>query len=325
MKRAAFLPAWWIRGAHLQTLWGKLARKLPPAPVETELWTAPDGEELEIHRLKSSPHDPTLVLLHGLEGSVRSHYAQGLLWQAHRRGWNANLLIFRSCGSVESRVPRMYHSGETTDIAWVVDKLIAENPSSQIALAGVSLGGNVLLKYLGEKGSAVAPQIRSAVAISVPFDLEKSSRIIDQGFSRVYQWHFMRTLRRKARAKLAQYPSLADATRVETARTMFDYDDAMTAPVHGFQGASDYYTRSSSIHWIASIAVPTLLLSAEDDPFLPAAVLQEVAQRAAGNSNLTVEFHPHGGHVGFIAGNNPLHPVYYAEQRAAEFVSRFFQ
>lgn len=325
MKRAAFVPAWWIPGAHLQTLWGKLARKLPPAPLETELWTAPDGEELEIHRLRSSAQKPRLVLLHGLEGSVRSHYAQGLLWQAHAHGWNADLLIFRSCGSVESKAPRMYHSGETTDIAWVLEKLIAEDPSTQIALAGVSLGGNVLLKYLGERASALSPQIRSAVAISVPFDLEKSSRFIDHGFSRVYQWHFMRTLKGKAQAKLAQYPHLADAARVERTKTMFEYDDAMTAPVHGFQDARDYYARSSSIHWIASIAVPTLLLSAVDDPFLPAAVLREVAQRAASNSNLTVEFHPHGGHAGFIAGNNPLHPVYYAERRAAEFVSRFFQ
>jgi predicted alpha/beta-fold hydrolase len=325
MKPGDFMPAWWIRNAHLQTLWGKLFRKLPAVPAETELWSAPDGEQLEIHRIKSSADKPRLVLLHGLEGSVRSHYAQGLLWQARRRGWNADLLIFRSCGSVESKGPRMYHSGETTDIAWVLERLVTESPSTPIGLAGVSLGGNVLLKYLGERGDAVASQIRAAVAISVPFDLEKSSRFIDRGFSRVYQWHFMRTLRRKARAKLLQHPGIAEQSRVDAARTMFDYDDAMTAPLHGFRDARDYYTRSSSIHHLESIGVPTLLLSAQDDPFLPESVLEDVADRAARNPRLTVEFHARGGHVGFVAGNNPLNPIYYAERRAVEFISSFVQ
>lgn len=323
MSADRFVPAWWMRNAHLQTLWGKLVRKLPPAPVETEIWTAPDGERLEIHRLKSPGSKARLVLLHGLEGSLHSHYAQGLLWQAHKRGWNADLLIFRTCGTTVSTTPRMYHSGETTDIAWVVERIVAEDPGTPIGLIGVSLGGNVLLKFLGERGREVPSQIRAAAAISVPFDLERSSCYIDQGFSRVYQWHFMRTLRRKAKAKLTQFPLLADLSRVEAAKTMYDYDDVMTAPVHGFRDATDYYTRSSSIHWIEQIAVPTLLLSAVDDPFLPPAVLDAVRMRASKNSNLHLEFHPHGGHVGFIAGSNPLHPNYYAEQRAADFVSRF--
>lgn len=323
MRMREFLPAWWIPGAHLQTLWGKLARKLPPAPVELEAWTAPDGESLEIHRLKFPGAKARLVLLHGLEGSLRSHYAQGLLWEAHRRGWNADLLVFRTCGGAASVTPRLYHSGETTDIAWVIEKLTAEDPDMRVGLAGVSLGGNVLLKYLGEQGEGAPRQVRGAVAISVPFNLERSSRHIDRGFSRVYQWHFLRTLRKKARAKLAQFPGIADATRVETATNMFEYDDAMTAPVHGFRDASDYYTRSSSINWIDSIRIPTLLLSAVDDPFLPSDVLDEVAIKAANNPSLLTEFHAHGGHVGFIAGGNPLRPVYYGEQRAADFLANF--
>lgn len=323
MNPPEFVPAWWLPGAHIQTLWGKLVRKLPPAPVETEIWKAPDGESLEIHRLKFPDAKSRLVLLHGLEGSIRSHYAQGLLWQAHKRGWNADLLIFRTCGSVETTSPRLYHSGETTDIAWVVERIVAEDPDTMIGLAGVSLGGNVLLKYLGERGERVPSQVRAAAAVSVPFDLERSSRHIDRGFSRVYQWHFMRTLRRKARAMLAQFPALADLVKVESAANMFEYDDAMTAPVHGFVDASDYYSRSSSIHWIGGIPVPTLLLSALDDPFLPPEVLDEVRAKAAANPNLTVEFHANGGHVGFIAGRNPMRPIYFAEQRAADFVARF--
>lgn len=316
------MPAWWIRGAHVQTLWGKLARKQPPAPVELEMWTAPDGETLEVHRLKVSGAKSRLVLLHGLEGSVRSHYAQGLLWQAYRRGWSADLLVFRTCGSVESITPRLYHSGETSDIAWVLDRITAEDPHTSIGLAGVSLGGNVLLKYLGERGNDTPRQIRGAVAISVPFDLERSSRNIDRGFSRLYQWHFLRTLRKKARLKIRQFPGIADLQRVEAAKNMFEYDDVMTAPFHGFTGASDYYTRSSSINWIERIQIPTLLLSAVDDPFLPPKVLDEVAVIAQKNSHLILEVHPHGGHVGFISGSNPFRPVYYAEKRAADFLSK---
>jgi uncharacterized protein len=323
MRMGEFVPAWWMRGAHLQTLWGKLARRLPPAPVVLEKWTAPDGEVLEIQRLRNPSSNSRLILLHGLEGSVRSHYVQGLLWQAHTRGWNADLLVFRSCGGAKSTQPRLYHSGETTDIAWVIEKIVEEKPEARIGLAGVSLGGNVLLKYLGEQGSDAPSQVKAAVAISVPFDLEESSRYIDRGFSRVYQWHFMRTLRKKARAMLEQFPGIADPSRVEDAANMFEYDDAMTAPVHGFRDARDYYTQSSALNWIARISKPTLLLSAVDDPFLPPAVLDEVAERSQENQNLVTEFHPHGGHVGFIAGSNPFKPVYYAEKRATEFLSRF--
>lgn len=317
------MPAWWLRSAHLQTLWGKLARRLPPAPVTMERWTAPDGESLEIHRLKNPHSNSRLILLHGLEGSVRSHYAQGLLWQAHRRGWNADLLVFRSCGSTKSVLPRLYHSGETSDIAWVIEKIVASDPSTRIGLAGVSLGGNVLLKYLGERGLNTPGQVKAAVAISVPFDLEKSSRYIDAGFSRVYQWHFLRTLREKAREKMDQFPNIADRGKVEAATNMFEYDDAMTAPLHGFRDASDYYTQSSAINWIDRITTPTLLLSAVDDPFLPPSVLDDVALKARENPHLEPEFHSHGGHVGFISGSNPLKPVYYGEQRAAEFLSKF--
>ncbi len=323
MKTKQFLPAWWIPGAHVQTLWGKLARKQPPAPVELETWTAPDGQMLEIHRLNVPESKSRLILLHGLEGSIRSHYAQGLLWEAYRRRWNADLLVFRTCGNVESVTPRLYHSGETGDISWVLEQITSQDPDTKIGLAGVSLGGNVLLKYLGESGSAAPRQLRGAVAISVPFDLERSSRKIDHGFSRLYQWHFLRTLRKKARLKLTQFPGIADLGRVEAALNMFEYDDAMTAPVHGFRNASDYYSRSSSINWIEGIRVPTLLLSAADDPFLPPEVLDEVAAKAGNNANLEMEFHPHGGHVGFVSGSNPFRPVYYAEQRAADFLAKF--
>jgi predicted alpha/beta-fold hydrolase len=259
-------------------------------------------------------------MLHGLEGAPRSHYARGLFLQAIQRGWAADLLLFRGCGEELNRAPRFYHSGETGDVDLVARRLIDANPDAPFVFAGVSLGGNVLLKWLGELGNAVPSQIAGAAAVSVPFDLARASRHIDRGFSRVYQTHFLRSLRRKALAKLERYPNLVSRERVEASQTLWDFDDVVTAPVHGFVDANDYYSRSSSIGFIDRVRVPTLLLSAVDDPFLPGAVLDDVRRIAARNSHLTLEFQRAGGHVGFISGANPFKPFYYAEWRVAEFL-----
>jgi predicted alpha/beta-fold hydrolase len=259
-------------------------------------------------------------VLHGLEGTIRSHYLRGILTVAQRQGWSADALIFRTCNGVMTRARRLYHSGETTDLDYVVRRLIDAHPGQPLALAGFSLGGNVLLKWLGEQGEHVPREVRAAAAVSVPFDLERGARHIERGFARVYTKHFLRTLRAKARIKLDREPGLFDAAALERARTLFDFDDAVTAPVHGFDGASDYYRRSSSLQFLASIRRPTLLLSAYDDPFLPPVVLEEVERVANGNPNLCVEFHPRGGHVGFVAGRRPWAPRYYAEERVMHYL-----
>ena len=315
-----FSPVWYLRNRHVQTLFGKLARKLPPAPTRLERWDTPDGDFIEMHRLDGRRGSPRLLVLHGLEGTIRSHYAQGLLHEANRHGWSADLLIFRSCGSEMNRARRFYHSGETSDLSFVIDRLVAAEPDRAIVAAGVSLGGNVLLKYLGENGDSVPPQLRAAAAVSVPFDLERSSRQIQKGFAKLYQWHFMRSLRRKAGAKLAQYPDIAPASALARARTMFDFDDVITAPLHGFADATDYYRKSSSLGWLHGIRRPTLLLSATDDPFLPRAVFAEVRAIAARNACLTVHFTPRGGHAGFIGGNG-RELKYFAESRVCDFLA----
>lgn len=316
-----YRPAWWVPGAHAQTMWGKFFRRRDSHGATVRRWETPDGDFVDLHRLDAAAGSPRLLLLHGLEGTIRSHYVTGFFAEAKRREWGADLLIFRGCGDEPNRARRFYHSGETGDLAFVLDRILVEHPSSPILLAGVSLGGNVLLKFLGERGERLNPRVRGAAAISVPFDLEKGARHIATGFARVYDRHFLRTLRVKATAKLAVYPDLFDSSRLKAARSIYDFDDAVTAPVHGFQDAHDYYTRSSSLSWLGAIRRPTFLLSAIDDPFLPASVLDDVRRIAQENPALTLEFPNHGGHVGFVSGRWPWRSEYYAEWRVCEFLS----
>lgn len=324
-REIIYSPAWWIPGGHLQTLWGKLFRRQSPALTRLERWDTPDGDFLEIHRLAGTKGSPRLLLLHGLEGSARSHYAQGLLGEAARRGWAADLLIFRSCGSQINRTRRFYHSGETTDLAFALERIVDEFADTPIAVAGVSLGGNVLLKFLGERGEDLPPQLAAAAAISVPFDLSRSSQRINRGFSTMYQRFFLESLKRKAQEKLGRFPDLAHPERITAIRTLQDFDNVVTAPVHGYRDADDYYARASSLPFLGRIRLNTLLLSAMDDPLLPPEVLEEVREVARTNPALHIEFVPRGGHAGFVTGWLPWRPFYYAEYRVGEFFAGRFQ
>lgn len=323
-REIIYSPAWWVPGGHLRTLWGKLFRRQPPAPTVLERWDTPDGDFLEVHRLHSAPGVPRVLLLHGLEGTVRSHYAQGLLNEAQRRGWGADLLIFRSCGPELNRTRRFYHSGETSDTAFVLGRIVEQYPSSPIGIAGVSLGGNVLLRYLGERNARTPSQVVAAAAISVPFDLLRSSRRINRGFSRLYQKFFLGSLRQKALEKQRRFPDLAPAERIAALRTLEDFDNLITGPLHGFRDAQDYYAKASSLPILDRIRIQTLLLSAIDDPMLPPEVLDEVRHIAARNACLHLEFVAKGGHAGFIAGSAPWRPFYYAEYRVGEFFAARF-
>lgn len=311
-----------MRNPHLQTIWGKIFPRRLTHSTRVERLDTSDGDFLDIHHLDAREAAPILVLLHGLEGTIRSHYIQALLGEARRREWRAAVLIFRSCGGELNRARRFYHSGETTDIDFALNHLLKAFPESEIVLAGVSLGGNVLLKYLGEQGNNISTRVKGAVAASVPFDLSRAARFIDEGFSRVYQKRFMDSLKAKAIAKLEAYPDLVSREALDSAVTMVEFDDSFTAPIHGFRDAEDYYSKSSSLGWIDRIRINTLLLSAVDDPFLPPDVLADVREVAAANPALQLEFTPHGGHVGFVGGRNPFKPVYYLEQRAGDFLSR---
>ena len=323
-----YTPAWWIPGAHAQTLWGKLVRRQSSIPTRTERWETLDDDFLEIHRLDapadSSDSTPHVLLLHGLEGSVRSHYAQALLAEMQRRGWSADLLIWRSCGSEPNRARRFYHSGETGDLAFVLRQIALGRPNAPLAVAGVSLGGNILLKYLGEEREKANALLVAAAAISVPFDLGRGSDHINRGFSRLYQKYFLDSLKRKAIEKQSRYPDLPAADRINAIATLRGFDDTITAPVHGFDDAIDYYTRSSSLQYLHAVTVDTLLLNAVDDPFLPPDVLVQVSRIAEQNPHLIPDFPRGGGHAGFVGGWNPFHPVYYLERRVGDFLAEKF-
>lgn len=302
------------------TMWGKFFRRRELPGLRLERIPAGDGDDLTLASAESPESAPVLLLLHGLEGGLRSHYVSGIWAAARQRGWQPAILLFRTCDGRMNRARRTYHSGETTDLDLIVRRLILEDPTRPIGLAGVSLGGNVMLKWLGEKGDAVPEQVRAAIAVSTPYDLARSSRAIDSGFARLYQWNFLRSLKKKARLKVAEHAEVCSVESLDSLSTMWEFDDRFTAPLHGFRDAADYYARSSSIRFLARIRRPTLLLSARDDPFHPNEVLRDVEDIAAANPYLDVEFHSRGGHVGFVGGT-PRHPEYYVESRVGSFLA----
>jgi len=305
----------WLFGPNLMTIFGPMLRPGPRVPVKRERWELHDGDFVDVDRLDGPRAAPMLLALHGLEGSSSAHYIRGLLKQAQLRGWRALALNFRSCSGDANRLLRSYHSGETGDLGELVDR--ARREADRIVVAGCSLGGNVLLKWLGEQGAGVPREIRAAAALSVPFDLAACARTLDsRGFwRRVYRTRFLRTLKKKSLEKARLFPGKLDVPRIRQAPTLAEFDDVVTAAVHGFSSAADYYARSSSAGFIHSIRVPTLLLSALDDPFIP----PECIPRAVPDC-VTLEIWPQGGHLGFVEGP-PWRPRFYAERRAAEFLS----
>jgi len=312
-----FEPASWLRGRHAQTVFGTLFRPGPRVPVRRERWELSDGDFLDVDRMQGPASAPLLVVLHGLEGSSSSHYVRGLLAQARARGWRGLAMNFRSCSGEPNRLLRSYHSGETGDAGEAIRRAHAESPQAPLLCAGCSLGGNVLVKWLGEQGEAA--KVAAAAALSVPFDLALCADALDGpgAMAWVYRTRFLRSLKAKALDKAGRFPQRLDVEKVRAARTLREFDEAITGPVHGFAGATDYYAQSSSGPYVSRVRTPLLLLSAEDDPFIPPQCLPRDA--AEENRLVTLETLPRGGHLGFVAG--PLLPSYWAERRAIEFLA----
>lgn len=322
-----FRPAWWLPGAHAQTIAGRYIRPPHGVHYRRERLETPDGDFLDLDwaTVDGAPaagdHAPLCVIVHGLEGSAQSSYVLETARALAGYGICAVGMNFRSCSGEPNRTARFYHAGETGDLGFLLETLAARNPRATLLGAGFSLGANVMLKYLGEQGDA--SRIRAAVGVSVPFDLGRGADKLAASFmGRAYTRHFVRRLVDKYRLKRAAGIRIdgveADERRLLRSRSFRDFDDVVTARLHGFAGADDYYTRSSSAGFLHAIRVTTLLVHALDDPFVDERALPHDA--IDGNPLLQTAFVPHGGHVGFIAGT-PGNPRFWAEGEAARFLA----
>ena len=303
MAQLPYRAPGWLPGGHLQTIW-PLARSPAVPPYTRQRWDTPDDDFIHADWLPHRTGAPLVVLFHGLEGCSRSHYARALMHAVSDTGWNGVVPHFRGCSGTPNRLLRAYHSGDSAEIGWILERIAGMHPEAPIFAVGVSLGGNALLKWLGEQGAAAQRIVTRAAAICPPLDLTLSGTALGQGFNRVYTARFLRTLKRKALAKLDVHAAPLDRRRIATARTLHDFDDAFTAPVHGFDGVGDYWRRASSRPYLARIAVPTLLLNARNDPFVPPAALPAAHECSAA---MQCEFPAAGGHVGFLSGSAPGH------------------
>lgn len=309
-----FQPAWWLRGPHGQTLWASSVRRRPRPELRRERLELPDGDFLDLEWANGG-EGPVVLVLHGLEGSVESNYAAGLLLQLQRRGYTALLMHFRGCSGEPNRLARRYHSGETGDLEHVIALLRERFPARSLGVVGYSLGGNVLLKWLGERG-AQSP-IDAAVTVSVPFLLGRVADRLERGFSRLYQWVLLRRMRINLRLKMARVALPVTDLDIRSLTSFRRFDDAVTAPLHGFDGVEDYYRKCSSRPFLQRIETPTLILQAADDPFMTEDTVPEPDELGPG---VVMELSPHGGHVGFVAGSWPWRAEYWLEQRIPDFL-----
>jgi predicted alpha/beta-fold hydrolase len=322
-------PPFWLRNRHLQTVWPVLVAAAPPVRYRRERWTTPDGDFIDLDWAVSIPSPvpglapgrgpgippadgPLVALFHGLEGCSNSHYARALMAQLLAMGWRGVVVHWRGCSGEPNLLARAYHSGDSAEVDWILRRLRPD------FAAGVSLGANALLKWLGEQGSQ-AGFIRAAAGVSAPQDLHAGATALSRGVSRAYCWSFLGTLKRKSVLKLDRFPDLYDRRKLLAARDFFDFDELVTAPLHGFSSAIDYWTRSSCKQYLGDITVPTLVLNARNDPFLPERFLARPSEVAA---VVELDYPAAGGHVGFTdrrADGNPG----WLPRRLTDFFERF--
>lgn len=297
-----YRPPRWLPGRHLQTIYPAAWMRMPHIDYRREQWQTPDGDLIELDWLLPEPDSaesaadrPLLVLFHGLEGNSQSHYALRLMVAARAQDWRGVVVHFRGCGGTPNLLPRGYHCGDSEEIDWILRRLRAGH-DTPIYAVGVSLGGNALLKWLGEQKEQAATVVHKAVAVSAPVALPATGHVLGHGFNRFYAWLFLRSLRPKALAMIARHGLPFDAEAIRRVRNLWHYDGLFTAPLHGFRDADDYWRQANSRPHLVHIAVPTLLLNARNDPFLP----EQDLPHAHEVSPLVVrDFPRQGGHVGF--------------------------
>lgn len=299
MKYAA--PAW-LPGGHLQTIFPATFVAKPKVAYRRERWQTSDGDFIDVDFVDGKPGQPFIVLFHGLEGSSHSHYARALMAHIAQLGWSGAVPHFRGCSGELNHAPRFYHSGDAQEVDWIIRRLVSERQSlapSKFFAAGVSLGGNALLRWLGESQHG-AEIVDAACAISAPLDLAGGGAALSRGLNMLYTRVFLQTLKPKCLQKLKQFPGLFDRDAMLRARNLYEFDNIVTAPLHGYRDTDDYWDRASAKHVLTDITVPTLVLNAQNDPFLPAHHLPRAASR-----HVTLDYPAHGGHVGFAVGGLP--------------------
>jgi predicted alpha/beta-fold hydrolase len=303
---STYRAPWWLPGGHLQTIYARSLARNYAVHYRRERWETPDNDFIDVDWLDHSPDSTNLIVLfHGLEGYAQSHYALSLMAIIARQGWHGVVPHFRGCSGEANRLLRSYHSGDSREIDWILRRIKSENPRTKIYVVGGSLGGNMLLKWLGEEREGASSVVERAITVSTPVDLVAAAGELDCGIKRIlYTEYFLRTMRPKAVAKISAHGLSIDPRVVRASLTFRQFDDLYTAPIHGFKDAEDYWTRCSGKPWLKSIRVPTLLLNAQNDPFLPVSALpnkEEVSDA------VTLEFPATGGHVGFVTGRFPGH------------------
>ena len=310
-----FNQAWWLPGGHLQTIWSNLRKRKISIPLVRERLNLPDGDFLDLDWTQFEEKAPIVLVLHGLEGSISSNYAKGMLAALKCLGLNGVFMHFRGCSGEDNKSVRSYHPGETNDLDYVLQILKQRHPFKPIGAIGFSLGGNVLLKYLGE--TQIDNPVSCAVAISVPFLLNRFSDKIQIGLSSVYQKYFLCLLKKKIIRKARNINLPIDVKQIDSIYNFWDFDNLITAKLNGFKDAKDYYRKSSSFYYLSKIKQKTLIIHAENDPFLP---LDAIPDKGQLPKNVQFKLYQGGGHVGFITGNLPWNPKYWLEEQLPSYM-----
>ena len=325
-ETAAYRAPRWLPGGHAQTVHAARWVPCPQVAYRRDRWETPDFDFIDLDWLISADNQPEalpleqrdetplVVLFHGLEGDSSSQYAVGLMHAVAACGWRGVVVHFRGCGGELNRLPRAYHSGDSAEIDWILRRFRTTRVGP-IYVAGVSLGGNALLKWLGEQGDEARAVVTRAASVCAPVDLAAAGVALARGFCKVYTQRFLATLKPKTLAKMKRYPALCDRQRMLAARTLYEFDDVVTAPLHGFNGVDDYYARARSKPFLQTIVVPTLVLNARNDPFLPERFLPTAEEVSA---QVTLELPATGGHVGFVSGRFPGN-IEWLPQRLLQF------
>ena len=299
---AVYSSPWWLPGRHLQRIYAYLFLRPAPPAYRRERIDLPDGDFVDVDWADVPADAPVVVLFHGLEGSSKSPYAAAILGAAAARGWRGVVPHWRGCSGEPNRLARAYHSGDYGELDSILEAIRSRTRSAPLLAIGISLGGNVLLNWLGREKDKSRAWLKAAVSVSAPIDLVASGTALDRGLNRIYARNFLKTLVPRALEKLQRFPGLYSEEKLRRVSTIHDFDDLVTAPLHGFKDVIDYWTRASSKPWLKEITLPTLILNAKNDPFVPGASLPGPSEVSA---TVTLEQPSTGGHVGFIGGSFP--------------------